>query len=535
MKLNDAQKQAYMTNSQHVLVLAGAGTGKTHTMINRIHRIVSEGVQPRNILALTFTNAAAFEMRERYKKLSESSDCPAFQTFHAFCYSLISENYRALNEIGYANVPNIVEDVVIKNIKTKVKQELSIGLSKGKLEGDGSNLTIKEKLTYDTYHRALSRQLRKSNVITFDMLIKRVCNLFTTNHECIQRYIKLYQYIFIDEFQDTDPLQWEFAQCFKDSDIFIIGDALQAIYGFRGADSTIIKRIADDADWEVIKLYENYRSTIPIIEYANRISEKNNDAHRVELKAFREGLGVEEIVDFRSDSMCPYHTKTLSSVKDFCEVNFGTVAVLARTNREVSEIRSYLTSQDIECSSNDDFSDSTDILKSIIDAEYFFNWVMASMNREDNLAVNRILTINEVKSPVVQDILDISICPQVVRIKAKRVQDVMDILSADDFAFTRCEDVLKYLNIKGVTVLPDGDTVEELAQYLISEIENVEQKTIYVGTIHSSKGLEYDNVCVLGVDGPSFNLRTEEDNNLYYVAVTRAKTKLLVVHGINSL
>lgn len=529
MKLNEEQQQAYSTNSQHVLVLAGAGTGKTHTMINRIHRLVSEErVNPRNILALTFTNAAAFEMKERYKNLSKNVECPAFQTFHAFCYSLISEDFRVRQKIGYFEIPNITDEEFIKNIKMKIKTDLSIKLSIGQLNGDGKNLSLRDKATYDVFHAAFSKQLKRENVITFDMLIKRVCGLFTSNDECIQKYIERFQCIFIDEFQDTDPLQWEFAKCFKDSSIFIIGDALQAIYGFRGADSTIIKSIADDENWEAIKLYRNYRSTIPIIDFANNISKRNNDSYRVELKAFRPGLDVEEFSDFIEYQLSD---RVLSKIGEFCDSYPGTTAVLARTNKEVSQIRSYLSENDIECSSNDEYADAKHMLRSTFDEEYFFNWLMSSMSQEEYASVRRLITIDENTNPNFQDILDLSICPQKIRNKAKKVMDLYDILNSDDFEFCKCESALQYLGVKGVTILPEGDSIRELAEYLIDELENVQSKSIYVGTIHSSKGLEYDNVCVVGVGSVNFQLKSEEDNNLYYVAVTRAKDHLLVIHG----
>ncbi|MDE6231922.1 MAG: ATP-dependent helicase [Lachnospiraceae bacterium] len=530
--LNEAQQLAYSTNSKRVLVLAGAGTGKTHTMINRIHRIVSEeSVNPQNILALTFTNAAAFEMRERYKNLSDNCECPTFQTFHAFCYSLISDDYRVRREIGYEAIPNIVDESEIKNLKIKVKTELGIKLSLGQLESSGDKLSLRDKSTYDMFHKAFAKQLKRSNIITFDMLINKVCKLFTSNHPTIQRYISKYHYIFIDEFQDTDPLQWEFAQCFKNSDLFIIGDALQSIYGFRGADSSIIKRIADDPDWEVIKLYENYRSTVQIVEYANDISKKNDDAYRVELKAYKQGLQVEEASDFRMNSIQPYEPNTFTTLERFCTSYPGSSAILVRTNKEVQQITDYLEDKQIEYSSNSEFSESKDILKSVIDSDYFLNWLMASMTQEQYVSILRLLAIDENAHPSVDDLLNVTICPPSVKVKAERVYKVMKLLSTDEFPFCKCEAVLEYLRITGITILPDGNSMLELAQYLLSEIDEIESKSLYVGTIHSSKGLEYDNVCVLGVGGPSFKLVTEEDNNLYYVAVTRARNRLLVIHG----
>ena len=151
MGLNTEQQFAVDCNDAKILCLAGAGAGKTKTMIARIVRLVNDGVDPKRILALTFTNAAAFEMKERYKltpNLDISRGVPEFRTFHSFCYSLIIKDLAIRQRIGYAQIPSVCDDAEFKEIKQKVKLQLNCKLTADQL--DGENL-----YTSTTYSRKL--------------------------------------------------------------------------------------------------------------------------------------------------------------------------------------------------------------------------------------------------------------------------------------------------------------------------------------------------------------------------------------------
>ena len=213
--MNDQQLEAVMSSASKILVLAGAGTGKTYVMINRIKRLVDEGADPVSILALTFTNAAAFEMKERYHKFQEdkSKGCPEFKTFHAFCYSLLVKDIAVRKALGYSTIPSIVDESTMKRTIKEVKQQCNITLSDKQLEHPDT-VPNSKKFEYEMFHKAMKQRLLKDSIITFDMLADSVCSLFIKNDPLIQTYIDQYKYIFIDEFQDTDPLQWKFAQCF---------------------------------------------------------------------------------------------------------------------------------------------------------------------------------------------------------------------------------------------------------------------------------------------------------------------------------
>ena len=227
--LNKEQQEVVDSTADKILVLAGAGTGKTHCMLERIKKVIRDGATPTSILVLTFTNAAAYNMDSRFKGSGTGSFrklSPEFKTFHAFCYSLIASNLEVRKQLGYSKVPNIILDAELLTLKRTVKEKYNIKLSDAKLSS-GTCLSKSEQFQFDLYKKCLKRELIETNKITFDMLCYDVCELFVSNHTSIRKYFDQYKYIFVDEFQDTDLKQWKFVQSFKNSKIYIVGDALQ--------------------------------------------------------------------------------------------------------------------------------------------------------------------------------------------------------------------------------------------------------------------------------------------------------------------
>lgn len=226
MNLNSEQKYAVDCNDSKIVCLSGAGTGKTTVMIARISRLISEGVDPRSMLALTFTNVAAFEMKERFKKQNPNSAIPEFRTFHSFCYNLLCRNEEVRKALNYSTIPAIAPPSSQNRVTTTAALQMNLKLSKAKLSGKVP-MTPKEQYQYDRYNAAMRRLLFSENMITFDVLCYDICKLFKENHPCVDEYKKRFKYIFVDEFQDTDIRQWEFVQSFQDSNLFVVGDALQ--------------------------------------------------------------------------------------------------------------------------------------------------------------------------------------------------------------------------------------------------------------------------------------------------------------------
>ena len=164
MKANKEQLQAINSTSDRILCLAGAGAGKTATMINRVSKLVNDGVDPTTILALTFTNAAGAEMRERYEKQNIGKGVPEFRTFHSFCYSIMCKDPAIRSALGYEEIPGIASDAQEKAIEEKAKTQCKISLTKEQLDNrDGLNK--KEQFQADLYDKAINRLMRASNFI----------------------------------------------------------------------------------------------------------------------------------------------------------------------------------------------------------------------------------------------------------------------------------------------------------------------------------------------------------------------------------
>lgn len=525
--LNSQQQKAVDSRSKKIVCLAGAGSGKTFTLIERISKLVDEGVKPASILVLTFTKAAAFEMRERYCKSHSGKDMPNFRTFHSFCYSLISGDKNVREALGYASIPVIASDIDESKATAQAKLQCKIKLSEDKMNGSVP-LTPKEEFQLATYRKALTRLLKSSNVITFDILCSEVCNLFIDDEECIQRYKDQYKHIMVDEFQDTDDVQFSFIESFTNSNIFVVGDVLQAIYGWRNASSDLIKHCVDSSDYETIKLYHNYRSTKCICDFANKNTHYAEPQYRIELSTEKAGGQVEfhqmptmcEQDSYVQDVEYDFLLETLPELK-------GSTAILCRSNNEIKLIKSYLRSHDIEFVTGKRDETTLHIMESVRDNDYFIEWVATHLNSYKYGQYLRMLAIEEPENKVTWFYENFSSTPQIKYLLDTVIQ-IRRVLKGDSLPYKKCEDVFKLLGMKPKLIDTNATDIRSIVDYILDVVNQKSESDIYVGTIHSVKGLEYDNVIVLGVNDRSFPLKDEESKNLYYVAITRAKNTLHV-------
>lgn len=201
MALNDQQIEVINCNHPLILCLAGAGAGKTACLTRRIARLVNDGADPRSILALTFTNAAAFEMGQRYRTLEgidPTKPLPEFRTFHSFCYSLIIKDKDIREELGYAKVPEICEEQRIEAIKKEAKIATHCSVSDAKLNDPKAKLTPQEQFEKQVYEKMIRNKIRDENVITFDMLCYNVCALFHNKNPIVDKYKAKYKYILVN-------------------------------------------------------------------------------------------------------------------------------------------------------------------------------------------------------------------------------------------------------------------------------------------------------------------------------------------------
>ena len=528
--LNTEQQKAVDLNADKILCLAGAGTGKTFCMISRISRIVSEGVDPSAILVLTFTRAAAFEMKERYQRTHVNERVPEFRTFHSFCYSLMASDINVRTKLGYFKIPVVADKGAMKRLETSAKLQSGIHLSDKQINGK-CKLTPTQQDELEIYNKTVHRLLRQQNIITFDALCYRVCKLFVANDESILKYKQQYKYIFVDEFQDTDNRQYEFIKSFDNSKLFVVGDALQAIYSFRGADSSIIKRMAGDDEWTTVKLFHNYRSTKQICNYANNMSTYAEDSYRIAIDTDVQGQPV-NIVNVEKCKQCndvAVHPSIISRIVNSIKTTSGTSAILCRTNKEVSCVTDYLCSHNIPYFTGKKNTDNVHILKSVVDNEYLVDWLSTYLNADTYANFIRTVAISEDKNRL--DLFLESFCVSpIIKSKLDKVFAIRRIFMKGGLRIQKCRDILSELGITDLAIDTDASTVSELVEYLIDVLDSDTSSNIYVGTIHSAKGLEYDNVYLVGVNGSYFKLTNEENRNLYYVGITRARSNLCIFY-----
>lgn len=314
--LNDRQKEAVLHTEGPLLILAGAGSGKTRVLTHRIAYLIEEkGVNPWNILAITFTNKAAGEMRERVDNLvGFGSESIWVSTFHSMCVRILRRHIEAL---GYAtnftiydtdDQKTLMKDVCkLLEVDTKVYRERSLlsAISKAKNElmtpeelmleagGDFSRKKVAE--VYGEYER----QLRANNALDFDDLLLKTVQLFQTQKEVLDYYQERFRYIMVDEYQDTNTVQFELVRLLagKYRNLCVVGDDDQSIYKFRGANIQNIlnfEKVFPDA--RVIKLEQNYRSTETILEAANGVIRHNKG--RKDKSLWTEN-GKGEAIEFR--------------------------------------------------------------------------------------------------------------------------------------------------------------------------------------------------------------------------------------------
>ena len=308
-KLNEQQKEAVMHIDGPCLVIAGAGSGKTKVLTTRIAYLLEQGVSDYHVLAITFTNKAAKEMRERLNLLVPGNHV-FVGTFHSFGLKIIREN---VDKLGMnKNFTILDSDDVLSLIKKIMKErdidpkEVSPYFIRNKISFIKNELltdadmdkffnTPVEKKVIEIYHE-YDKVLRKNNSVDFDDLLRLPVELFKRDSEVLEHYQEHYQYILIDEYQDTNEVQYKLSKLLANryKNIFVVGDPSQSIYGFRGANfRNILDFEHNFKDTKVIMLEQNYRSTKNILDAANSVIKNNKERKDLDLySTLGEGVKV---------------------------------------------------------------------------------------------------------------------------------------------------------------------------------------------------------------------------------------------------
>ena len=602
--LNPQQQEAVLHTDGPLLILAGAGSGKTRVLTHRIAYLIKEqGVNPWNIMAITFTNKAAEEMRERVDKIvGMGSESVWVSTFHSSCVRILR---RYIDRIGYENnfsiydtddQKTLMKDICKRlEVDTKVTKERALlsAISRAKDEGVGPdeyrlNAMGDYKLqkvaeVYTEYQN----QLKKNNALDFDDLLVKTVELFKSCPEVLDSYQERFRYIMVDEYQDTNTIQFQFVSFLagKYRNLCVVGDDDQSIYKFRGANIGNIlgfEQVFPDA--KVIKLEQNYRSTQNILDCANEVIRNNQgrkekrlwtDNEEGELIRFRQFLNGYEEAEFIAGDIQDKVRRAENSYKDF--------AILYRTNAQsrLFEEKFLLANIPYKLVGGVNFYARKEI-KDIL------AYLKTVDNARDDIAVKRIINvpkrgIGAASISKIQDYADemgisfyeaakiaeevpgmgrsaAKVKPFVTFIQSLRSQleyvsvselfnnimeetgYVKDLeLEETEEAKARIENIDE-LYSKIVTYEEENEHptldgfLEEVA--LIADIDTVDEsdERVLLMTLHSAKGLEFPNVYLAGMeDGifPSYMTissddrdELEEERRLCYVGITRAMKHL---------
>ena len=364
--MNDQQAEAVQTTEGPLLIMAGAGSGKTRVLTHRIAYLIDEKmINPWNILAITFTNKAAREMRERAVALNPATSETLIATFHSMCVRILR---READHIGYNRNFTIVDPGEQRTLMKRILKNLNLDPKKWNeraILGTISNAKndLLDEIAYehqagDMYtqivakcYKAYQEELRRSEAMDFDDLIMMTLRLFDENPDVLAYYQQRYQYIHVDEYQDTNHAQYQLVKLLASrfKNICVVGDADQSIYGWRGADmQNILDFEKDYPEAKVVLLEENYRSTKKILQAANEVI-KNNRNRRPK-KLWTQNDEGEQIVYYRANDErdeAVFVASTIDNIVREKVKNFKDFAVLYRTNAQSRTIEEALLKSNI--------------------------------------------------------------------------------------------------------------------------------------------------------------------------------------------
>lgn len=584
--MNDKQAEAVQTTDGPLLIMAGAGSGKTRVLTHRIAYLIDEKyVNPWNILAITFTNKAAREMRERAIALNPATQDTLIATFHSMCVRILR---READYIGYNRNFTIVDPGeqrtlmkrIIKqlNLDTKKWNERSILGTISNAKNDLLDEIAYEKQAGDMYtqviakcYKAYQEELRRSEAMDFDDLIMMTLRLFDQNKDVLAYYQQRYQYIHVDEYQDTNHAQYQLVKLLASrfKNICVVGDADQSIYGWRGADmQNILDFEKDYPQAKVVLLEENYRSTKKILQAANNVI--NHNKNRRPKKLWTQNDEGEQIVYHRANNEQEEAVFVVSTIDNIVREqgkNFKDFAVLYRTNAQSRTIEEALLKSNIPYT----MVGGTKFYsrKEIRDVIAYLN-ILA--NTSDNISFERIVnepkrgvgpgTLEKIRSFAYEQnmsLLDSSSNVMISPLKGKAAQAVWDLANLiltlrsklDSLTVTeitenlldktgylealqvqntlesqaRIENIEEFLSVTknfddNPEITVEGETgLDRLSRFLndlalIADTDDSATETAEVTlmTLHAAKGLEFPVVFLIGMEEGVFPLsRAIED------------------------
>lgn len=601
-KLNEEQIQPVLQTEGAVLVIAGAGSGKTRVLTSRIAHIVKDlDVSPYNVLAITFTNKAADEMKERLSQMIDGVEDMWVCTIHSMCVRLL--RYGA-EKIGYGRDFSIYSETDKDKVVKRVI--VSLGLEVDQYAKSAKNLISARKtknLTIEEFEKDNARmknigdivrimkgyeeELKRSNAFDFDDLLIKTHELLSEDRETLERFSNRFRYIHIDEFQDTNAVQYDIVKMlsYVHGNIFAVGDDDQSIYGWRGADiNNILGFERDFKNAKVYKLERNYRSTKKILDVANTVIKHNtNRKDKTLWTGNDDGVNPEVYIADDESGEAQY---TAIQIKNLVArgYKYSDFAVLMRINalsrsyeqefmkyglpcrvyggfkfferKEIKDLTAYLR---LLCNPLDNEAvlrvinvpkrgigdKSIEVLQKYADGNGFsvfdgvFDCDLLDLN---NGAKSKIRSFKDIISSLIVDKETMTLTELV-----KSVIDKTNYMSCFEEKTEENEDKKRNVNelLASVEEFEKQNPQASLSEYLngitlSSDTDEINDGNfITLATVHSVKGLEYRVVFVCGLDREIFPIERngsidddiEEERRLMYVAVTRARERLYITRA----
>ena len=597
--LNDRQKEAVLYGDGPLLILAGAGSGKTSVLTKRVAYLIKErNVSPSNIVAITFTNKAAKEMKERIiKEVGKAGYDIQISTFHSFGLRIIKENYEKL---GYEKNFTIIDSDDSLTVVKKILKEMGIDYArfnpkfiKNQISSCKNEMVTPEKyknlvndelsdITYKVYKKYQDTLLRNNSLDFDDLLIKPI-ELFNKYKEVLENYQELFKYVFIDEYQDTNEAQYILSKMIsaKYKNICVVGDDAQSIYSWRGANfKNILNFEKDYQNAKVILLEQNYRSTKTILNAANSVIK--NNINKKDKNLWTDNSLGEKIKYVRTNDEkdeASYVTREIRSLVNN-GVSLDDIAVLYRTNAQSRTIEEGFLNSNIPYKivgafafySRKEIKDLLAYLKLIYNTKddvslmRIINYPKRKIGAKtiENLSMDAVLNGTSMFD-VISSGKELEFKKLILEMKEKSevlslteiidmVLDMSGIKSELESEHTLEADIrLENLNeFKSITkTFEEESGIASLEDFLnevslvsdVNDQKNDNSPKVTLMTIHAVKGLEYKYVFVIGMEEnifPHVNSceeegGIEEERRLCYVAITRAKEKLYLVNALRRM
>src|SRR5581483_1066681 len=561
-QLNKDQKEAVLNTDGPMIILAGAGSGKTRYITAKVLYLIEKGVMPQNILCVTFTNKAANEMKERILKHLHvaKKEEPTIATFHSLCAKIlridgsfigISSKYVIYDDADQTDA--VKEALKLLSLSPKEFKPSSIlttiSQAKNQLIGPDDYKTIARghfQETAASVYRIYQSILKENDALDFDDLMLKVIDLFKKNPQVLEKYQNRFQYILIDEYQDTNLAQYSLTKMLsaKHNNICVVGDFSQSIYSWRGADFTNLTKFTEDfKNVKTFSLSQNYRSTQKILDGAYAVISKNK-SHPV-LSLWTENPKGSELVIYQARNEQDEAEFILQQIATLKYQNptfeLSDAAVLYRTNAQSRVLEEVFLHHGVPYTLIGgtrfyDRKEVKDILAYIRVLENPKDSV--SYKRIEKLGKGRFQKFLDFQTALEHNLETIELMDQVLQ-----KTDYLSLYDEKDEDDRQRLENIKELRSVAISFPNVSEFLENVAlveqEYFPDKLNYDKKQAITLMTLHAAKGLEFPLVFMVGMEEGIFphsrslldRSELEEERRLCYVGMTRAKEKLFLTYA----